>query len=69
MKIFKKGDPVICEDYGIGIVTKVSNNPKNEYPVEVEFQSDNSKVLYTSDGRSIIGANITLQHSNHNWRP
>lgn len=69
MKPFKKGNAVICDDYGVGFVIKVSDNPKNKYPVEVEFQSDNSRVTYTSDGKSAIGADITLKHSDHNWRP
>jgi hypothetical protein len=69
MKQFKKGNAVICDDYGVGFVTKVSNNPKNKYPVEVEFQSDNSMVTYTSNGKSVIGADITLKHNDHDWRP
>ena len=63
MKEFKKGDTVICSDYGIGYIVKVSKNSK--YPTGVEFQSDNSIVYYTLDGRSVIDGDITLQHDNH----
>ena len=69
MKPFKKGHAVICDDYGVGFVTKVSDDPNNKYPVEVEFQSDNSRVTYTSDGKSAIYfSNITLKHYYNNWR-
>ena len=69
MKQFKKGDFVKCDDYGIGYVIGVSKDTKDEYPISVEFQSDNSVVDYTIDGRSVIGSDITLHHDNHDWRP
>lgn len=64
--IFKKGDSVICSDYGIGYVINIH---KGDYPVEVEFCSDNSVVTYTNDGRSVKDCEITLQKSSHNWKP
>lgn len=69
MKSFKKGDTVRCNDYGIGYVNNVSKDTKNKYPISVEFQSDNSVVNYTIDGRSVIDSDITLQHDNHDWMP
>jgi hypothetical protein len=66
MSNFKKGDAVICDDYGVGYVVEVT---KGKYPVSVEFRSDNSIVDYTLDGRSVIDCDITLNHSNHKWEP
>jgi len=65
--MFKKGDSVICSDYGIGYVIAVDKT--GAYPIHVEFQSDNSEVTYTSDGRSVEGGDITLTKENHNWKP
>jgi hypothetical protein len=65
MEAFKKGDPVECDDYGIGYVVRIA---KHKYPICVEFQSDNSVVYYTLDGRSVKNTPITLHHSNHGWR-
>ncbi len=62
---FKKGDSVICDDYGIGCVVEVS---KGHYPIHVEFQSDNSIVAYTSDGSSVKNTPVTLHHSDHDWK-
>ena len=69
MKQFKKGDFVICSDYGIGYVIGVSKDSSKKYPVAVEFRSDNSVVYYTLDGRSVVDTDITLQHNNHDWMP
>lgn len=69
LKQFKKGDSVICDDYGIGYVIDVSKNPDDLYPVAVELQSDNSIISYTLDGRSVVDTDITLHHDNHNWIP
>jgi hypothetical protein len=69
MKSFKKGDAVICDDYGIGYVIEVSKDIKDKYPISVEFQSDNSVVDYTIDGRSVINSDITLHHDDHDWMP
>lgn len=62
---FKKGDSVIDDDYGIGYVVSIF---RGDYPVQVEFQSDNSKVSYTGDGRAFKNTPITLYHSDHNWK-
>ncbi len=69
MKKFQKGDTVICNDYGIGYIIEVSKDTVNKYPLSVEFQSDNSVVTYTIDGRSVIDGEITLHHNNHDWQP
>lgn len=65
---FKKGDTVKCAWYGIGYVISHKSGIKN-FPIEVEFQSDNSTVFYTKDGSSIAeGKTITLKHHKHNFR-
>jgi hypothetical protein len=64
---FFKGDSVIDDDYGIGRVINVEIG--ENFPVEVEFSSDNSTVFYTTDGRTFFGEEITLKKSNHNWFP
>jgi len=66
--MFKKGDPVICSDYGIGYVIGVKTSIC-DYPVKVEFMSDNSIVFYTADGRSVKDSDITLKIDTHDWRP
>lgn len=68
-RVFKKGDPVECDDYGIGCVIKVLKSKNFTYPVTVEFMSDNSRLDYTIDGRSYIDFDITLRHKEHDWRP
>ena len=68
MEKFKNDDAVICDDYGTGRVIDVSNDKNKKYPLKVEMESDNSVVFYTMDGRSVIGADITLHHSDHCWR-
>jgi len=60
-KTFKKGDTVRCDVYGDGHIVKITKD-KTDYPIKVEFQSDNSIVSYTIDGRSIKDSNITLHH-------
>lgn len=60
--------PVEDDDYGIGYVISTNSGVKN-YPIEVEFQSDNSRCCFTADGREYPEADITLKKSNHNWKP
>jgi hypothetical protein len=66
-KLFKRGDAVTCDDYGIGYIIRINTN--SCYPIKVEFQSDNRLVAYTEDGRSDINGDITLRKSNHTWEP
>jgi len=63
----KRGDEVICSDYGIGYVVTM-NSGIRKYPITVEFQSDNSRVNYTFDGRSVEDTDITLTKANHGWK-
>ena len=64
---FKKGDAVICDDYGVGYVVNIDID--DLFTVEVEFQSYNSIVGYTADGRPNKDAEITLKKSDHTWIP
>ena len=64
--MFKKDDSVICSDYGIGYIISIQSG---KYPIEVEFQSDNSVVTYTIEGSPVEGGEQTLKKKDHNWRP
>jgi len=64
----KRGDEVICSDYGIGYVVTM-NSGIRKYPITVTLnftRSFNQITLF--DGRSVEDTDITLTKANHGWK-